>query len=555
MPASRDGDVQTDNTDGRKFITIKVASNGQVAYRKIHLRTTNHRLARRRARALQNIDDPEEARRIIAYLASSRTPGQEADRLAELTDTMPTIPSLSHEKARKELEGIVCDFGDYGSGELDDEVVDRWRAAYSANVQRDLLIELGVPDDWLAENPDVFTQLKSRGRTVNPRYKPQHEAWAALFGLPADALKPDKPAGGPRLSKCIDEFRIEQEQRGNRRRHTNAYVNRFQVFVDLTRDKSVSRLTKSDFVKYVDKVLAEKKGASNKTIHDHLRPIGAVMRAARARMDDRVFPDGLDNWLTVLDRARIAKPYKPPRQNREPMPPDVFRNLLAQADQWAKVPWEEHAESLPVPTRGGKRTAAMVRASNRENAWMRQRIGVMTHSMLCLAANVGALPSDFARLQWDELELDGDLPLYREDRAKPAHRLGSDVPRCCPLLPVTVKSLRRWREWWEAELPEGEPLSANVFTHIYGGPIDQERSFAATKYLRRVRKAAGCDNWEVRHCRNIGATVVRDAHLPKAMADAWLGHAASGTNVFYTGEATEDYLLPLVDAIAGRYFA
>ena len=62
MPASKDGDVQTDKNDGRKFITIRVASNDRVAYRKIHLRTTNHRVARRRARALEGIDDSEEAR-------------------------------------------------------------------------------------------------------------------------------------------------------------------------------------------------------------------------------------------------------------------------------------------------------------------------------------------------------------------------------------------------------------------------------------------------------------------------------------------------------------
>ena len=32
MPASKDGDVQTDKSDGSKFITIKVASNCQVTY-------------------------------------------------------------------------------------------------------------------------------------------------------------------------------------------------------------------------------------------------------------------------------------------------------------------------------------------------------------------------------------------------------------------------------------------------------------------------------------------------------------------------------------------
>ncbi len=145
MPASKDGDLQTDKTDGRKFITIKVASNSRVAYRKIHLKTTNHRLACRRARALEGVDDPEQARRIVAYLASSKTPGQEQDRLTELTETMPTIPSLSHDEARNELEAIVCDFGDYEPAELDDEAVDQWRSACSANDQRDLLIDLGVP--------------------------------------------------------------------------------------------------------------------------------------------------------------------------------------------------------------------------------------------------------------------------------------------------------------------------------------------------------------------------------------------------------------------------
>ena len=98
-------------------------------------------------------------------------------------------------------------------------------------------------------------------------------------------------------------------------------------------------------------------------------------------------------WLTVLDRARIAKPYKSPRHNREPMPPAVYRNLLAQADQWAKVDWEDYAESLPVSNRGDKRRIALAHTSNREVAWGRQRTGVITHSMLCLAANVGAQPS------------------------------------------------------------------------------------------------------------------------------------------------------------------
>ena len=38
------------------------------------------------------------------------------------------------------------------------------------------------------------------------------------------------------------------------------------------------------------------------------------------------------------------------------------------------------------------------------------------------------------------------------------------------------------------------------------------------------------------------------------MATVWLGHSAGGTNKFYTGEAKEDYLLPLVREIGRTYF-
>lgn len=73
MPASKDGEVQTDRSDGRKFITIRVASNGRVVYRKIHLKTTHHRLARRRARALESIENPDEARRGEGHIPSRLT--------------------------------------------------------------------------------------------------------------------------------------------------------------------------------------------------------------------------------------------------------------------------------------------------------------------------------------------------------------------------------------------------------------------------------------------------------------------------------------------------
>ena len=60
MPASEDGDVQSNETAGHKPITIKVAGDGRVACRQIYPETTSHHQARRRARALENIDNPKE---------------------------------------------------------------------------------------------------------------------------------------------------------------------------------------------------------------------------------------------------------------------------------------------------------------------------------------------------------------------------------------------------------------------------------------------------------------------------------------------------------------
>jgi hypothetical protein len=94
-----------------------------------------------------------------------------------------------------------------------------------------------------------------------------------------------------------------------------------------------------------------------------------------------------------------------------------------------------------------------------------------------------------------------------------------------------------------------------VFTYEDGRPLNPSTTFGATKYVRLLRKAAKCPKkWQLRHRRKIGATVCRDAHLPTDMAIAWLGHSARGMNKFYTGEAQNDYLLPLVKWISAQYF-
>ena len=71
MPASKHGDVQADKYDGRKFITMRVSSNAEPAYRKLCLRTKDHPTARRRARAVEHLDDVEEARKVRSAWATA----------------------------------------------------------------------------------------------------------------------------------------------------------------------------------------------------------------------------------------------------------------------------------------------------------------------------------------------------------------------------------------------------------------------------------------------------------------------------------------------------
>jgi integrase len=359
------------------------------------------------------------------------------------------------------------------------------------------------------------------------------------------------------LSACIDEFQIEQEQRGNTDKHVKERIRKFNSFVTLLKDKPIRALTKPDFVKYADHVVTEYRKRSRKTIRDALKAVEDVLEAARARMEDGVFPEGLDNWLKVLKRERRKRVYKSPRKNRQPMPPDVFQSLLAQADEWAEMDWQKYVQSMPKPEHEDGRVRTLQRVRNKDYARNLKRTGLMTHSMLCLCANAGAIPIDFCRLQWGELVLDGALPLFREDREKPAHLLGEEVARCCPLLPKTVHSLKRWKQYRDAEIEEfglEQPGHADfVYSNSERRPFDQQDSSGATKLLTKVRNAVDCKDWEIRHLRNIGSTAVRDHRLPEAMAHAWLGHAAGGTNVFYTGEAKDDYLLPLIEVIGATY--
>ncbi len=170
--------VQTDKYDGRRFVSIPCEANGTKRYHKIHLLTKDESVANRRATGLDGIDDVGEARRRIKYLASAKSESEERARLAELLHQPRLTLAITHEESQTELEGFAEGFLE---GDIDDETVERWRRARTPNAQRDVLLSIGVPADYLSENPDIYASIKPRSLKINPDWlkqnpEEQHEA-------------------------------------------------------------------------------------------------------------------------------------------------------------------------------------------------------------------------------------------------------------------------------------------------------------------------------------------------------------------------------------------
>ncbi len=550
MGASKHGNVQNDKHDQRKFITFRViGEDGKPKYLKVHLRTHDWKKARQRAAAIEHIDDPLLAKQVIAYLAASKTDAQEAARIAEYSPSTPLIPSLSFEDAEKELTNFLVECA---IDPPDAEAVKRWRDASSPNSQRDVLLSLGVDTKFLADNPDIWESFRRRGKAVNPKYKDQDEARRQLFRrllkpaaleeiFPKNRGSKQKTARGPKLSSCILAYKKTQAQKGTTQKHNNACISKFQAFIDSVGDKAIASLEKGDFVRFKDKILTEKKGKSNKTINDCFKPIGAILRIARTDMDDGTFPDALDHWLSVWESN--YKPYKPPVSNRQPMPVSVFQSLLAKADVWAAIVPENFSKTMPI----NKEKPHLSISNNLRESQRMQRDGLLGHVGLCLAVNCGALAIDFARLKWSDLST--DLKYFRQPRTKTETNEDMIIPVCCPLLPETSRSLRRWKK-----IQDAMGGSEYVFTNLDLTTFESEEASKVSEMFGNIRKAAGCDKWKIRHCRNVGETLRKNEGLPTDMGTAWLRHSEGGTNVFYQGKVDDDYLSPLVNVIGRTYF-
>jgi hypothetical protein len=104
--------LRTDSFDDRKYTTIPVTANGRTSYPKIHLRTKDEDVARRRLTALDCIDDPAEARRRIDRLASATSEAHERAMLSDFVLPPMYCHSVVIDDARQELGDVLDGFMD-----------------------------------------------------------------------------------------------------------------------------------------------------------------------------------------------------------------------------------------------------------------------------------------------------------------------------------------------------------------------------------------------------------------------------------------------------------
>ncbi len=300
-------------------------------------------------------------------------------------------------------------------------------------------------------------------------------------------------------------------------------------------------MTKAHFVEWQNQVDETKGERGEQWRRQQLIPVGAVLKAAR-KLTEWTFPPELDHWLEVFE---YKKP-KPHKRNRTALSVEHFHELLAKAEEWANIDVHEYADSLPLRKHKGSGTKRgragmphLARANNVKQANRVKRVGVQWSAVLRLAVQCGCDNSDICNLTYNDLILNGNLPLFTLSRSK------TNVDRYTPLLPSTIAAINRWREY-------EEPRTEFVFSN------DGKKQYKSEKIAEnfdRLREACEIlDGVWFKHFRNAGGTVGRNNRRTKSEIEAFLGHDVDGQCVFYMDDTPDDYLVPVVNLIGAEYF-
>lgn len=532
------------NSDGRFFVKVDYSTG-----RRVYL-SRDERQSTRWATCLEKIDDHDEAHRRIAHLKAAKNKTDEDRRLARFLTTPKLVPALSREQAATELLSIVDGFVDEDTEFDAESELDNWIDA-GTDEQRAILLRLGVPADYMNENPDLFVELSwTHGRRLNQEWMRQnptehHEAYSELFGreIKKTTVYGTSPSDH-RIGHAFGEWARLKGLQPNppKQKHAGEIEKIFAAFVTITGNKPVNLLTKGDFIRWKEHVLKQQRKGNHKSVWFNKR-MGTVRNVLRfvARETDWDFPEALPVWVEFSTQS-----YQPDRHNAERMPVATFKKLLKQAEKWANLDADAYANRL-YREAAPSAYKELVRANCEKQALRTKRRGMLFSSLLRLACNCGYDNECAAKITGGDLRnLDGDMPYIELGRSKAKRQTGADVLRKTPLLPATVVSLRRWIDH------AGVVGDGPVFVGVEGVAL---RSDAISGGYNDLAAAAEVEGWTMKHLRNVGPSLGRVHKRPDDERQVFLGHIANGTNVFYEDpDLGPEYLLDLVDLVGADYF-
>ncbi len=300
------------------------------------------------------------------------------------------------------------------------------------------------------------------------------------------------------------------------------------------------------FNHYEKQVKAQQGTRSNKWHNDQFVPVAAVLKFARRKLEGD-FPDGLRDWID-FDKKRHT--YSP--DNRQPIPVEVFKAILAEANRRADMDIESRMKEIRAeigkdnPNIDAKKERLVLQG---KKAQVLQQIesAPVWDSILRLMLNCGLDPIDICRIEWKHLRnLSRGFAYLDFARTKMKAKTGP-IDRKTPLLPGTVASLRRLREISKTK-------SGLVFRNHRRAAFHRNQLAHGFNGLREA--IDGGNGWSMKHLRNVGPTLGKRGKRPTDERDAFLGHAVGGTGTsrWYEGDVDEHYLTELVNLIGSAYF-
>lgn len=417
------------------------------------------------------------------------------------------------------------------------------------------LLSAGVPEEVVAENPELRRVVKRGTFVVDPKWLDEHpehplarirtNTERARKGMTPIPIVPEDASAEQvgsqalplrkRLSDCLSCWREWKQADGCTTTYLGDVARSFGRFRKLVGNKLVSELTADDFAQWRLWVLRQsKKRTSVKWLRDQHKHVKTVLGLAENEHPNWGFPDGLTKWLDASKHQARRQKYVPKKENRLPLPVAIFAGVLTACEKWASI----DPNKIRAATQRGR--------ARRQRAIERRREGIQFAAIVRLAANCALDNVDCARIPPSAMKLDDPLPHMDFPRRKVQRQVGFAVPRLTPLLPSTISAVRRWLDH--------EPLSSaptlfrnsrrNVYTHS-----DLNETF------QRLLAAADITApWTFKHLRNIAPSVRKTARLPQEVSDVVLGHVCEVSSKFYEGDVGADYLLPLVDFVGEQYF-